>query len=104
MKKIRLLLATLLLVAGNVLSAQTLQVTGTVTDATDGSPVIGASVRIQGTTSGTVTNLDGKYSIAATRGAILEFSFIGMKTELVTVGNFSVINVKLQQDAMLLED
>lgn len=48
MKKIRLLLAAVLLLAGNVLIAQTLRVTGIVTDATDGAPVIGAAVKVLG--------------------------------------------------------
>ncbi len=72
MKKIRLLLATLLLVAGNVLFAQTLQVTGTVTDAADGSPVIDIG-RIQGTTTGTVTTWLVKIlQLLPAKGAVLE--------------------------------
>ena len=97
MKKIRLLLATLLLVAGNVLSAQTLQVTGTVTDAADGVPVAGASVRVLGTTTGVVTDANGKYAISAARGAVLEIAFIGMETVQVTVGANAVINVQMKQ-------
>jgi len=58
MKKVRLLLAAFLLLAGNVLLAQTIRVTGTVTDATDGAPVIGAAVKILGTNTGTVTGFD----------------------------------------------
>lgn len=104
MKKIRLLLATLLLVAGNVLSAQTQQVTGTVTDAGDGSPVIGASVRVVGTTAGAVTDVNGKYSINVAKGAVLEFAFIGMESVKVTVGASTVINVQLKMSATQLED
>lgn len=104
MKKIRLLLATLLLVAGNVLSAQTLQVTGTVTDAADGVPVAGASVRVLGTTTGVVTDANGKYAISAARGAVLEIAFIGMETVQVTVGANAVINVQMKQSATQLED
>lgn len=104
MKKVRLLLATLLLLAGNVLMAQTLKVTGTVTDATDGAPVIGAAVKVLGTTTGSVTDFDGKYTINVASGATLEFSYIGMKTQTVRVGTQTVINVVLEQDAMLLED
>ncbi len=104
MKKIRLLLAALFLVAGNVLLAQTLRVTGTVTDAGDRSPIIGASVRVQGTTIGTVTDLNGNYSINVNRGAVLEFSFIGMTAQFVTVTDQTVINVSLAVDALQLED
>ena len=59
MKKVRLLLATLLLLAGNVLMAQTLKVTGTVTDATDGAPVIGAAVKVLGTKAGNKGRFSG---------------------------------------------
>ena len=84
--------------------AQTLKVTGTVTDATDGAPVIGAAVKVLGTTTGSVTDFDGKYTINVASGATLEFSYIGMKTQTVRVGTQTVINVVLEQDAMLLED
>lgn len=104
MKKIRLLLAAVLLLAGNVLIAQTLRVTGIVTDATDGAPVIGAAVKVLGTTTGAVTDLSGTYTINVASGATLEFSYIGMITKTVRVVNQSVINVILEQDAMQLED
>lgn len=104
MKKVKLLLASFLLLVGNVLLAQTIRVTGTVTDASDGAPVIGAAVKILGTSSGTVTDFDGKYVISVNSGQILEFSYIGMKTKTVRVENVNVINVVLEQDALLLED
>ena len=104
MKKIRLLLATLLLLAGNVLMAQTLRVTGIVTDATDGAPVIGAAVKVLGTTTGVVTDFNGTYTISVASGATLEFSYIGMVTQTVKIGNQTVVNVTLQQDALQLED
>ena len=87
MKKVKLLLASFLLLVGNVLLAQTIRVTGTVTDASDGAPVIGAAVKILGTSSGTVTDFDGKYVISVNSGQILEFSYIGMKTKTVRVEN-----------------
>ena len=52
-------------------------VRGTVTDATDGTPLPGVNVVIQGTTDGTTTDFDGNYTIQAAEGSILEFSFIG---------------------------
>ena len=67
-----LALVCLLLTASSVL-AQTKTVTGTVTDSQN-EPLIGASILIQGTSSGTITDLDGKYSISATPEDVLEFS------------------------------
>ena len=104
MKKVRLLLAAFLLLAGNVLLAQTIRVTGTVTDATDGSPVIAAAVKVLGTTTGVVTDFDGKYTISVASGATLEFSYVGMKTQTVRIGTQTIINVVLEQDALLLDD
>lgn len=104
MKKIRLLLATLLLVAGNVLSAQTLQVTGIVTDAADNSPLAGAAVKIKGTAAGVSCDAFGKFTIKANPNSILEFSYIGMKAIEVAVNGRSVINVSLESDAVLLRE
>jgi len=79
-------------------------VTGTVVDA-QGTPVIGASVIVVGnTTIGTVTDLDGRYSLSVPAGASLSYSFIGYTTETVAVGNQSVINVTLQEDTEFLEE
>ena len=104
MKKIRLLLATVLLLAGNVLIAQTLRVTGIVTDATDGAPVIGAAVKVLGTTTGVVTDFSGTYTVNVASGSTLEFSYIGMVTQTVRIAKQTVVNVILQQDALQLED
>lgn len=74
-------------------------ITGTVTDWT-GEPVIGVSIRIQGTSIGTISDFDGNYTIFAMPNDTLVFSYIGMKTLKVRVGSFnSVINVRLQDDA-----
>ena len=85
------------------LSAQPLTVTGTVTDEND-LPLIGASVSIEKSRKGTVSNEQGKYSISANRGDILCFSYIGYKTQKVKV-NRPVIDVKLSPDnSLLLEE
>ncbi len=60
-------------------------VRGTVVDET-GEPLAGVSVIIQGTTTGTSTDFDGKFEIRANRGAVLEISFVGFETQAVTVG------------------
>ena len=72
--------------------AQTKTVTGTVTDAAN-EPLIGASVLVQGTSTGTITDMDGKYSISVTPEDVLVFSYVGMTTQSVKVGAQNVINV-----------
>lgn len=81
---------------------QTKKVTGTVTDAE--GPIIGATVRVKGSTVGAVTDIDGNFSIDVPAGATLEISYVGYVTREVKVGNQSVINVVLTQDAESLEE
>ena len=83
--------------------AQEQTITGTVTGA-EGLPLPGVNVLIKGTSSGTQTDFDGNYSIEASRGDILSFSFVGMKTIEFTVGNTNVIDVTLEEDAATLEE
>ncbi|MBO4316122.1 MAG: TonB-dependent receptor plug domain-containing protein, partial [Prevotella sp.] len=79
-------------------------VSGTVVDAM-GEPVIGASVVVKGTSTGGVTNLDGKFSIPnVPKNATLEISYIGYKTQQVSVGGKSVVDVTLQEDRQMLDD
>ncbi len=68
MKKLTFLLFCLVLGIG-LASAQTMQVTGTVTSAEDGEPIIGASVVVKGTTNGTVTDYDGKFNLTVPSSA-----------------------------------
>ena len=82
------------------LSAQSLTVTGTVTDEND-QPLIGANVSIEKSRKGTVTNEHGKYSIEAMQGDIIRFSYIGYKTQKVKA-NRKIIDVKLYPDNNLL--
>lgn len=78
-------------------------ITGTVTDWAQ-NPIIGATVRIQGTSIGTMTDFDGNYSIYAAPGDTLVFSYIGMETLKVGVRSFgSVINVVLRDDFSIFE-
>ena len=79
-------------------------VSGTVTDAS-GGPLPGVTVVIKGTTLGTVTDLDGKYSLSAiSADAILQFSFVGMKMQEVVVGNQAVVNITLEEETVGLEE
>lgn len=80
-KRLMTFIACLFLSIGMAL-AQT-QVSGTVTSSEDGSPVIGASIKVVGTNTGTVTNIDGNFSLNVSANAKLEVSYIGMVTKTV---------------------
>ena len=83
--------------------AQSTKVTGTVTDKS-GEPLIGVSVIVKGTQFGTQTNIDGEFSINAKQGDVLKFSYIGYKSQEVTVHGASSINVVLEDDSKTLDE
>ena len=84
-------------------TALSAQISGTVTDADNGEPLIGASVLIRGTTTGTVSDLDGNFTIDAKEGDVLDFSYTGYATQSITVGTDSRINVALAQGVLINE-
>ena len=84
------------------LYAQTHTVSGTVIDKDANEPLIGANVLIKGTTIGTVTDLDGKYTLQAGDKDILVFSYLSMKTIEEPVNGRTVINVKMTSDTETL--
>lgn len=96
------LTACLLLVSMQTF-AQIKTVTGTITDAL-GDPLIGASVLVQGTTNGVITDIDGNYSIQVSPNNILEFSFVGMIKQTVKVGNQTIINIQMKDDSQILAE
>ncbi|MDT0552586.1 SusC/RagA family TonB-linked outer membrane protein [Urechidicola vernalis] len=81
--------------------AQSKTISGNVTDET--GPLPGVSVLIKGTNTGTETDFDGNYSIEASVGDVLQFSFIGMTSQEITVGASNSINVTLEADSVLEE-
>ena len=82
--------------------AQQKTVSGSVSDE-NGLPLIGATVVISGTSSGTTTDFDGKYQILASTGDVLNFSYVGYSDQNKTVGAASTINLSLQPDNTLEE-
>ena len=78
-------------------------VNGTVVDET-GDPLPGATVTVEGSLSGTVTDIDGNYSIDVAEGAVLVVSFIGYKTMRINVSNQSRINIAMELDESSLEE
>ena len=84
--------------------SQTISVTGTVTEAESGEPAIGVTVLIKGTSTGTVTDIDGRYAISAPTDATLVFSCIGFSTVEQPVEGRSTINAALASDSQMLAD
>jgi len=85
--------------------AQGKTITGTVTSASDGSTIPGVQVIVKGTTVGTTTDLDGKYTLPVPASAqILQFTFIGMEPQEIEIGNKTVINVKMNVSTTALEE
>ena len=88
---------------GFAAQAQSNTVTGVVKDS-KGEPLIGASIMVKGTTRGVSTDIDGRYSIQAAPGNVLQISYVGQKTKTIKVGAENVINVTLQGTDTELED
>ena len=97
------MLSLLLALAVQLTFAQEKTISGTVSDGS-GLPLPGATVVVKGTTTGTSTDFDGKYSITANQGDTLVFSFVGYTTEEIVIGASSTINLILQSDTQALEE
>jgi iron complex outermembrane receptor protein len=95
-----LLILTLIFSAG--LTAQEIKVSGVVTDGTK-APLPGTSILVKGTTKGSSTDADGKYTISAAIGDVLQFSFIGFESKSVKVTG-STVNVSLAESGETLQD
>ena len=91
------------LLSFSAIAQKRLTVTGVVSDE-NGAPLTGAGVMIEGTLKGTVTDIDGKYSIEAATGTVLIYNFIGYKNHSVIVRDNSVINVSLEPDRNILDE
>jgi len=82
--------------------AQDIPVSGTITASDDNSPIPGVTILIKGSTQGTTSNINGKYSLLAPAKGILVFSFVGMQTQEIPVNGHKVINVKLSDQDIAL--
>ena len=101
MKRVFLTYLFLCSMLGNILAQE---ITGKVLEQETSEPLIGVSVSVENSTKGTITGLDGSYSVPAKKGDVLVFSYIGMITQKVTVQNEKVINVHLSQNENMLEE
>jgi len=104
MKKLIGLFVFLLFVGTQIVTAQSKQITGTVTSADDGLGMPGVSVVVKGTTIGASTDIDGKYSLEASESDILVFSFVGMVPQEIAVGSKTVIDVVLHTEAIGMDE
>ena len=83
--------------------AQEKEITGTIVDAS-GMPIPGVNIVVSGTTSGTQSNFDGEFSLTASQGDVLVFTFMGLETLEVTIGADNSYDVVMQQDDSQLEE
>ncbi len=105
MKKIYFVLNLLFFLTAIQVIAQEKTVTGIITSADDGFSIPGATVLVKGTSTGTVTDIDGKYSLpAVTPESVIVFSFIGMQTVELTVGDQTVIDVVMLSNVSQLDE
>jgi len=103
MRKLTFLLTCLMLIGVGLVNAQSRTITGKVISADDGLPVIGASVMVKGTTTGTITDVNGNFSITVSgSNQILWFSYVGMKTLEVEARNG--MTVRLESDTKLIDE
>lgn len=87
-----------------VVRAQEVTVTGTITDSENGESLPGATVTVEGTSNGTITDIDGKYSLKVDANAILVFSFVGYDTQEIPINGQTQIDVDLLLDMQALEE
>lgn len=102
-KKLLSLTAMLLLVS-TFLHAQERTVTGRITSSLDGAALPGVNVLVKGTTFGTVSDTEGNYSLSVPPDATLVFSFIGLKTQELTSGDKTTVDVQMSEDVNQLEE
>ena len=98
------ILTVLLLACVSLAYGQARNITGTVTEEGSGFPLPGVNIQIQGTLTGTITGIDGTYSLQASTGDVLVFSFVGYITQEIAVADQNVIDVALAEDVELLDE
>lgn len=104
MKKRFLLLLVFALMAFTAIHSQERMVSGTITDANDGSAIPGVNILVQGTSRGTITDVDGNYQIKVNSGEVLVFSFIGYKIQEIPVGDQRTLDVEMAADYQLVDE
>lgn len=98
-----LFLWLIIMLGCNIASAQKISVTGTVSDPT-GEPLIGVSITVKDSKTGTTTDIDGNYAIEVDSKATLRFSYVGYDAQDIPVNARSVINVEMKENVEMLSE
>ncbi|MBP6795313.1 MAG: TonB-dependent receptor plug domain-containing protein, partial [Saprospiraceae bacterium] len=101
MIKLKLMILSVMICCTAIIHAQ---ISGVVTSGSDGSPLPGVSIVVKSTSTGTVTDIDGKYTIDAPEGSTLVFSYVGFTSKEVSIGNQKVIDIILAESAEALDE
>jgi len=105
MRRLTLILFLTVFAGLSTIMAQTKTITGTVTDSEDGQPIPGVSIVVKGTTIGTITDANGKYSLSVPQDATdLIYSFVGMVTQDVPIQGRSVINISMKSETLDIDE
>ena len=102
--KFKSLLVLLVMFCFSAHAQQVKTISGKVISKADGQPVPGVNILIVGTTTGTSTDFDGKYTIEAKAGDVLQFSYVSFKNQVITVGESNTIDVSLEEDTNTLDE
>jgi len=101
-KRLSLLAFFFLLITGSLMAQENLKVSGKVTDAKDGTPLVGVTVSVKGTQQATITNYDGTFTLQAAKTATLVFSYVGYTKQEAPVNGNAKINVTLTATTSIL--
>ncbi len=105
MKQKIFLFSLIMCIGFQILNAQGIRITGTVLDEATGEAMLGLNVQVKGTTVGTITDLDGNYSLQVPdQNAVLIYSFVGYAPQEITVGAQTIINVSMLESTQFLDD
>ena len=101
----KILLSLIAFVGGGILlsSAQNKQISGTVANA-EGKPIAGATILIEGTSTGTTTTADGRFSISAPANGTLKISFIGYEPQSIAIAGKTHIDIRLNEDMTSIDN
>lgn len=102
---VRLILITLMIICstGSLFAQSSGEISGFVSDQ-KGEPLIGVTILIKNTSTGTITNIDGSYTIKASAGATLEFTYLGYKTKTAKVGDSKTLDLVMEEDTQKIDE
>lgn len=103
-RNVRKIFLVLMVLVASAATAQEITITGTIVEDKNDLPIPGSSIMEVGTSNGTITDFDGIFSINVTAGAELEFAFLGMISQRVTVTESTTLNIRLKEDLVGLEE